>query len=373
MWPSWTGDGSGARPGRALLAALGLALGANACATAPAPGGATADRPAVFYPDPPDEPRVQFLTSFSDSSPFLPEQQANFRQFLLGAAAPEVQHIVKPYGVAMQGENIFVCDTMLGVVHVFDMENMSYAQIGREGRGNLQKPINLTLGPDGTRYVADVGRGQIVVFDANNTFLREIGNREEFRPTGCTLVGDELFVVDVKDHEVERRDPVSGRVLGRFGGRGSELGELFKPTNISRDAAGRIYVTDTINCRIQIFDQDGNVLEAFGEQGDLLGQFVRPKGVAVGPDGMIYVVDAAFENVQIFGQDTQLYLFFGGPGQSPGDMLLPAGITISRDGVEYFRDYIDPNFDAEYLIIVANGYGTHRVSIYAKGLMRKPE
>lgn len=344
---------------------LGLAFG---CATAVAP----TERPVIFYPDPPDKPRLQFLSSFSDSSSFQ-EAQDRFQRFVLGADTRSIYPIVKPYGVAMHEGTIYVCDTILGFVHAFDMENKRYYWLGRDGRGKLQKPINLDITPDGTMYVADVGRGQVIVFDAEHNFLRAIGNSEECRPADCAVVGDDLFVVDVRDHEVERRDAVTGRLLEQWGGPGAALGELFKPTNIAADADGNLYVTDTINCRVQIFDPQGNVLDAFGETGDLPGQFARPKGITVGPDGLIYVVDAAFQNVQIFGQDTKLRLFFGGPGQTPGKMVLPADVTTTTDGLAYFRDLVDPSFEPEYLVIVINQYGPQRVSIYAKGHEREAE
>lgn len=366
MWPM-TGA-SKVRPPWFVLVALALAIGG--CATS----GRLLDAPrdTIYYPQPPQEPRIQFLTSFSDTSHFRAEV-GSVQRFVLGTDMRDVYPIMKPYGVAMHQSTIFVCDTGLGIVHVLDPARKAYAQLGRSGRGKLKKPIGITVTPEGTRYVSDVARGQVVVFDANNRFLRALGHPDEFTPTGCAVIGSEIFVVDVRDNEVERRDVTTGEIQATFGGIGAGVGKLFKPTNITADAEGRIYVTDTLNCRVQIFDREGNVIESFGEIGDALGQFARPKGIAVDPEGLIYVVDAAFENVQVFNQDTDLLLFFGGPGQAPGRMVLPAGIAIGTEGLEHFQKYVDPEFEVEYLILVANQFGPRRVSLYAKGHIREGE
>ena len=54
----------------------------------------------------------------------------------------------------------------------------------------------------------------------------------------------------------------------------------------------RIYVTDSLNCRIQVFEADGQFQRVFGSAGDGPGHFSRPKGVAVDRAGHVYVVDA---------------------------------------------------------------------------------
>ena len=57
------------------------------------------------------------------------------------------------------------------------------------------------------------------------------------------------------------------------------------------DAAGRVFVTDYANHRVQVFDHDGQFLAAWGEPGTDAGQFISALGVAVGGDGTVYVTD----------------------------------------------------------------------------------
>ncbi len=51
-------------------------------------------------------------------------------------------------------------------------------------------------------------------------------------------------------------------------------------------------------------------------------------------------------------------------GFGPGDMYLPASVFISYDLVPYFEDYVDSDFDLEYVIVAANNYGPNKVAIY---------
>ncbi|HEV3486847.1 MAG TPA: hypothetical protein VG106_15655, partial [Vicinamibacterales bacterium] len=66
------------------------------------------------------------------------------------------------------------------------------------------------------------------------------------RPTGIVADEDRLHVVDTLGHRIVTVSP-DGRVLGSFGSRGAEPGQFNFPTNIARDAAGRLYVTDSMN------------------------------------------------------------------------------------------------------------------------------
>src|SRR5690349_20383080 len=93
--------------GCALLALAG-------CASAPK----TAPQKYTFFPPSPDEPRIQFLTSFE--SDFDLGKTSGFADFITGKTAGE-KNLVKPYGIAIHGGQIFVCDTLSANVEVFDV------------------------------------------------------------------------------------------------------------------------------------------------------------------------------------------------------------------------------------------------------------
>lgn len=59
------------------------------------------------------------------------------------------------------------------------------------------------------------------------------------------------------------------------------------PTFVALDSDRNVYVTDTMNNRVEIFDADGNFITQFGKHCDGPGCFAHPKGIAVDSDGHV--------------------------------------------------------------------------------------
>lgn len=106
-----------------------------------------------------------------------------------------------------------------------------------------------------------------------------------------------------------------------FGSPGTDLGEFQWPGRVDVDAAGRIYVIDAGNSRVQVFDPTGVPVLAFGSYGSLPGQFVAPTDIAVAQDGSIYVADSGNLRVQKFSPSGVHQLSFGTPGREPGQFF----------------------------------------------------
>ena len=144
--------------------------------------------------------------------------------------------------------------------------------------------------------------------------------------TGC------LFVID-KDARVQRF-----AADGRF-----EIGwrmprfDRGKPTGISISPEGSVYVADTHEKRILVFDRDGVRLSEFGSFGTGPGEFIYPCDVAFSPQGEIYVSEyGGNDRIQVFSRDHQFLRQFGGPGTEPGQFARPQSIALSGDGGELF-------------------------------------
>ena len=107
------------------------------------------------------------------------------------------------------------------------------------------------------------------------------------------------------------------------------------------DGEGSLYVVDTGNTRVQVFDVDGEVTSSFGTQGLGLGQFIRPKGISVDRFGIIYVVDSAFNNVQMFDAEFRLLMPLGKSGKEPGRFWLPTCVHVDDGDFIYVADYMN--------------------------------
>ena len=323
----------------------------------------------LFYPLPPDLPRLQFLATFS-SSLDVSTAKGGFRDFVFGGQDKEGHLVNKPYGVAIHEGAIYVIDTRGNGWGVFDLAGRTSRVITPGGGGSLKKPINITIDADGTRYVTDTGREQVLVYDNRDRFQRAYGTPGQFRPVDALVVGTRLYVTDIANHQVHVLDKSTGEVLSSFGGAGSEPGQLFHPTNLALGPDETLYVVDTSNFRVQQFSLDGEFIRAIGSIGTAPGTFSRPKGIALDRDGHIYVVDSAFQNVQILHQDGGALMFFGEPGGARDSINLPTVVKIDYDNVAYFEKYTAPDFDVEYLVIIASQFGANKVNVFGFGSLR---
>jgi sugar lactone lactonase YvrE len=334
------------------------------CASAPQKTA----RPAVYFPPLPNSPRIQYLATFSTPND-LSGAHSPFLDFVLGSDRGEADLIKKPYGVAIHEGKIHVVDTRGPSYAVFDVPNQKFKLVHGAGNGKLQKPINITIDQDGTKYVTDTGQNQVIVFDRNDNFLRAFGKTDQFKPADVAIVGERLYVTDLAHNTIQVLDKQSGDMLFQIGKPGSKEGEFVFPTNLAVGPDNNLYVADTGNFRIEKFTLDGKYLTAFGGVGSGFGQFARPKGVALDHEGRIYAVDAAFENIQIFSPEGKLLLFFGAPGDEPENINLPTQLVIDYDNVKYFQKFADPKFKIEYLVLVASQFGNSKVNVYGYGTL----
>jgi sugar lactone lactonase YvrE len=121
-----------------------------------------------------------------------------------------------------------------------------------------------------------------------------------------------------------------GQMLNRIGSRGTGLGQFNYPTNLALDSTGRLFVSDSLNFRVQVFDADLRPVRTIGKKGDLPGYFAQPKGIALDTENHLYVLDAQFENVQLFNPMGQILMDFGEEGHGPGQFWLPPSIFINQ-------------------------------------------
>jgi DNA-binding beta-propeller fold protein YncE len=345
----------------AVLAAAVLAGCASAPSEAPqAPGPA-------FYPPLPNPPRIQHLKTITGERD-LGAPVSGFAQFILGDDT-RTQQLKQPYGVGIFEGKLYVVDSRAPGLAVFNLAQQRFALVTGAPYGRMKRPINITIDSDGTKYVTDTGRDQVLVFDRDDRFVSAYGAEGQFKPVDTAIAGERLYVVDIQHHQVQVLEKRTGKLLFNFGHAGSMVGELFHPTNIAIGADGDVYVVETNNFRVQRFTAEGKPVRVYGELGDARGNFSRPKGIALDRDGRLYVGDAAFQNVQIFDNDGRLLLFFGQPGDNVEGLNLPAGVMIDYDNLQYFRSYADPRFNIEYLIFVVSQFGPNKVDVFGYGKM----
>lgn len=358
------------RRGFAAGALLLLALALAGCQSAPGkPAGAAAESAAAatFYPPLPNAPRIQHLTTLTGEKD-LAAAKGRFADYILGEER-ESRQLVQPYGVAMHAGKLYVADSRAPGLAIFDFAQRRFSLFTGVAGGRMKLPVNVRIDGDGSKYVTDTGREQVLVYDRDDRFVAAFGRQGQFKPVDVAIAGDRLYVSDVKNHMIHVLEKRSGRTLFTFGAAGSAAGELFHPTNLALGADGDLYVVETGNYRIQRFSPEGKPVRSYGAVGSVPGSFARPKGIAMDRSGRFYVGDAAFENVQLFDPEGRLLLDFGQAGEDREGLSLPAGVAVDYDNVEAFRQFAAPGFQIEYLILVSSQFGPNKVDVFAFGQM----
>jgi len=286
----------------------------------------------LVWPPGAAQPRVEFVKAVS--SPADLGIGKGFFERVKDLLFGEVDaRLVRPMAVVASDGILYVADPGARGVHRFDTAGGNYSLITAADDLALPSPVGLARGAAGEVYVADSKLAQILVIrPGTKVAVRLYLEVKLTQPTGIAFdaVSGRLYVVDTAEHRIHifERD---GSLAGSIGRRGTGDGEFNYPTYLWRTPQGRLYVTDSLNFRVQAFDERCQFIGKFGHQGDGSGDAARPKGVATDRHGHVYVVDALFHAFQIFDASGRLLLPVGERGQAHGEFWLPTGIFIDAE------------------------------------------
>jgi DNA-binding beta-propeller fold protein YncE len=297
----------------------------------------------LVWPLPPEKPRIKFVASIYGAANVEGTRKANFLDRLAGIQRANFKpYFAKPFGIATDSRNhIYVSDSVQGVIFVLDRENRKVTYVGPGSRVNLAVPLGIAVDSKDRLWVADAAGQHVYVFDSEGNALMSLGGAPEMtNPTDVALdeARHRAYVTDSVGQRILVYDSETGQPIAKFGKRGSGNGQFNFPSFVAVDGRGNIYVSDTLNFRVQVFDPQYRFVQTFGKQGNQFGQFSRPKGIAFDSYQNLYVVDSDFCNFQIFDPKEQLLMFLGGWGPMPGHFALPAGIAIDKQNFIYVTD-----------------------------------
>jgi DNA-binding beta-propeller fold protein YncE len=338
-----------------FLAQLGLVLILVGCASVEPVRGemhfGLDDAPEtklLAWPQAPEVPRYLYAGTLTGEKNFRrPTGNSSalrtFGRWLVGLDAKPVIPIVLQRPSALTGDDhgrIYVSDASRQAVFVFDEKVGELLVWERAGALlNFVAPAGLALGVAGELYVADAELGVVVRLNAQGEPLAVVGRGLLKRPTGLARDARSgmLFVADTYAHDIKVFDN-SGSLVRVIGSRGDGNGEFNFPTHLTF-THGELYVTDTLNSRIQIFSAEGEVLNRkFGTRGLYLGNLVRPKGVAVDNEGNVYVVESYYDSLLVFSERGDFLLPIGGTGASNGRFYLPSGVWVDAKNRVFIAD-----------------------------------
>jgi sugar lactone lactonase YvrE len=349
--------------GLLLLLALGLTLPLPAFAAKkkkaePAPVPQAAQRKFPFdptklvWPSPPNIARIRWLDYFAgtkiDYTTAAQEKpKASWMDRLAGGQSQAEKfnpktfpfQLIGPNGIAIDSKGqVYVADQRVGAVFIFNTETHDTQLIRNGVEAHFGWINGLAIDDDDRLFVSDGKMHRVVIFKPTHE-VDNVITEGLVDPVGLAIdtTNRLLYVVDTQQDQVIVYDADTFKLLRRIGTGGKNHflttpGDFGAPEGVAVDVDGNVYVADTLNNRVEIFDADGNFISELGKHGDGPGYLARPKGVAVDSDGHIWIADQMQDRLQVFNREGQLLTYIGmGHGELPGQFKSLVGVAIDKN------------------------------------------
>ena len=269
--------------------------------------------------------------------------------------------------------SIYFTETFEHSIKKFDSIDGLLLSFGSEGksRGQFKYPAGIFVDQNNKIYAVDTRnkRVQILQNTGNTKVPMEVEDKAVPMIDYVETIPADLSISDVQINPQEdvlslsdKNDYVMlyGGVNQVVGSSGRSEGQFSSPAAFDYGPDGKIYVADTRNNRIQIFDGEGKFEYAFGERGSKTGQFKAPQGIVVNSNGIIFVADTQNNRIQMFNKDGIFLMAFGTrsitkKAQKPayGTFLLPTALALNVQEDLYVLDSGNNRFQ------VFNAKGKH--------------
>lgn len=169
--------------------------------------------------------------------------------------------------------------------------------------GNQEFPSYMERGPDGAVYVL-TNKSRMFRLDPEGLNHEKLDiTGEGSAPaliTGMTIDPQGRFLFsDMRPYSVVAYEP-GARKFERYGAAGILYGQLARPSSLTTDQAGHVFVANTVTHKISCLDRQGNFIEEFGRLGEQLGQFYMPRKVVSNGVDTIFVLENTLKRVQAF-------------------------------------------------------------------------
>jgi len=338
-----------------LFPVTGSAKKKPASATAAAPDAGprkfTFDPKKLAWPSPPNVARIHWVDYFAgakiDYTPQVAAKpKASWMDRLAGGQSDAEKandksfpfQLIGPYGIAFDSKGlVYVADQRVGAVFIFNLETRETQMIRNGFEAHFGWINGLAIDDDDRLFVSDGKTRHVLIFNPKHEVEAQI-TEGLVDPVGLAIDTTNrcLYVVDTQQDQVIVYDADSLKLLRRIGTGGKNHflttpGDFAAPQCVAVDKNGDVYVTDTLNNRVEIFDADGKFITEFGKAGDGPGYFARPKGIALDSDGHIWVADSMQDRLQVFNREGRLVTYIGQQhSEVPGQFKTLVGVAIDK-------------------------------------------
>lgn len=281
-----------------------------------------------------------------------------------GEPGNDLSHLEHARGIAIRGNDLYVADGANNRVLKCNLSAACTLFAGvtdQPGTDNAHFlwPEDVAVDSSGHVYVSDPVCHRVQKFNSSGAYLGAIGvtltpytpdDLHLNAPWGIAIGADgSMYVTENRGFRLVKLNADGAQQwtvgqAGVYGGDNAHFGDWWAGMEGSPavDAAGRIYVADTANHRIQIFDADGVYLATFGGAGVGPYEFNCPTTVTIAPTtGDIYVVDHCNHRILVYDSHRVYKAQIGVTGEAGADNAHfdgPYSAAVGLDGAVYVAD-----------------------------------
>lgn len=227
----------------------------------------------------------------------------------------EAASFQQPTGVAVDKEGLFyVADNKSRKIFVVNAQNsiLRVMDLSEHVKSIGSLVIDRARG---TLIIPDSKGSKIVKFSLDGKLLSTVDGKGYFSfPNAVAVASDaSIFIADTFNATILHFS-AEGKYIASIGKRGDSPGNLTLVTGVAVDSEDHVYVTDGRLHNVTIFDKNGDTLLVIGGQHSIStgnigrGGFQIPQGISIDKNDRIYVADSFNKRVQVFQYLNQHYM-----------------------------------------------------------------
>ncbi len=210
----------------------------------------------------------------------------------------------------------------------FDKTGKFVREIGQDSYGFMVAQ-QVRVDPQDHIWVVDQMSNMVIEFDQNGQVQMLLGRKAEAERVPALPLNPQPGGLEPARGGAAPEPGAEGPP--RRGGRGGPPGagaqsDIFqRPTDVAWDSNGNIYVADGLgNARVAKFDKTGKFVKSWGSRGNAQGQFNQVHGIAIDAQNNVYVADSGNRRIQVFDSDGNFKSQVAGVG-SPSAICITPG------------------------------------------------
>lgn len=214
----------------------------------------------------------------------------------------------RPYEIAIGADDrIYVADQDSSEIRIYSPDG---SKVINTITGSLVPRGFSTL-----RGIAVDKAGNIALTDAGNNRVVRFSNTGEYIGPPITSAGgislnnpsgmhfdskNDLYIADDGNNRLVKLNNDGTQTIEVIGTQGSGDNQFDQPDEVAIDASDNVFVTDVVNSRIMVFDNNLKQIAKFGKYGSGNGEFINPWSIDVNNNGRVFVSDTINGRVEIF-------------------------------------------------------------------------